>query len=93
MGSREQNFYNRLVQRYGYEDEARAIQDLYLAGKRQEAADAVPDALVDDLSAIGSLSHVKEKLAQFAEAGVDVLMISLLAGDHAGRMAALEALA
>jgi hypothetical protein len=60
MGSLEQNFYNRLVRRYGYEDEATVIQDLYLAGKRQETAGAVPDVLVEDLTAIGSLNYVKE---------------------------------
>ena len=92
MGSREQNFYNHLVQRYGWVDEATAVQDLYLAGKREEAAAAVPDALVDDLAAIGPAGHVKDKLAEFAEAGVDVLMLSLLAFDQPGRLALLEAL-
>lgn len=92
MGSREQNFYNHLVQRYGWVDEAIAVQDLYLDGKREEAATAVPDALVDDLSAIGPAGHVKEKLAEFAEAGVDVLMLSLLAFDQPSRLALLHTL-
>lgn len=92
MGSREENFYNRLVQRYGFVDEALAVQDLYLAGKRDEAAAAVPDALIDDLAAIGDAAAVKDKLAQFAAAGVDVLMVSLLAFDQKGRMALLEQL-
>jgi F420-dependent oxidoreductase-like protein len=92
MGSREQNFYNRLVQRYGFVDEAVAVQDLYLAGRRDEAAAAVPDALIDDLAAIGDAAAVKDKLAQFAAAGVDVLMVSLLAFDQKGRMALLEQL-
>ena len=92
MGSREENFYNRLVQRYGYVDEARTVQDLYLSGKRDEAAAAVPDALIDDLAAIGDAAAVKDKLAQYAAAGVDVLMVSLLAFDQPGRMALLERL-
>lgn len=91
MGSREQNFYNRLVRRYGYEKEAEIIQDLYLAGKREEAAAAVPEALLDDVTAIGPEGYVKDKLAEFAEAGVDVLMVSLLALDQKSRIDLLEA--
>lgn len=93
MGSREENFYNRLVQRYGFVDDAVAVQDLYLAGKREEAAAAVPDALIDDLAAIGDAAAVKDRLAQFAAAGVDVLMVSLLAFEQKARMALLEQLA
>ena len=92
MGSKDQNFYNRLVQRYGYVEEATAVQDLYLAGKRDEAAAAVPDALVDDLTAIGPAGHVKEKLAEMAGAGVDVLMVSPLAFDQRSRLELLETL-
>jgi F420-dependent oxidoreductase-like protein len=92
MGSREENFYNRLVQRYGFVDEAVTVQDLYLAGKRDAAAAAVPDALIDDLAAIGDAAAVKDKFARFAAAGVDVLMVSLLAFDQKGRMALLEQL-
>ena len=92
MGSREQNFYNRLVSRYGYEEEAKTIQDLYLSGKRDEATAAVPDALLDDLTAIGPAGYVKDKLAEFAAADVDVLMVSLLAMDQKGRMDLLEAI-
>ena len=47
MGSREQNFYNQLVQRYGFEDAAREVQDLYLEGKKDEAMAALPDELID----------------------------------------------
>src|SRR6185312_11085032 len=50
MGSRKQNFYNNLVQRYGFEDAAKTIQDLYLDGKKEEAAAALPDELVDMVS-------------------------------------------
>jgi len=92
MGSRDANFYNHLVQRYGFVDEAIAVQDLYLAGKRDEAVAAVPDALIDDLAAIGDAGAVKDKLAAFAAAGVDVLMVSLVASDQASRMALLEEL-
>src|SRR5271170_6057305 len=53
MGSRKQNFYNQLVSRYGFEAEAAVIQDLYLAGKREEAMAAIPDALIDSVSLCG----------------------------------------
>jgi F420-dependent oxidoreductase-like protein len=92
MGSREQNFYNRLVQRYGYADEARTIQDLYLAKKRDEAVAAVPDALVEEVSAIGPAGQVKEKLAEYAAADVDVLLLQLLAFDQKSRLEMLESL-
>src|SRR5438093_4328899 len=53
MGSRDKNFYNNLVQRYGFEDAAREVQDLYLAGKREEAMAALPDELIDLVSLNG----------------------------------------
>ena len=53
MGSRKQNFYNQLVQRYGFEDAAREVQDLYLDGKREEAMAALPDELIDTVALAG----------------------------------------
>ena len=53
MGARGQNFYNRLAQRYGFEAEAAEIQDHYLAGRKGDAAAAVPDALVDEIALVG----------------------------------------
>ncbi|MBX5442111.1 MAG: LLM class F420-dependent oxidoreductase [Solirubrobacteraceae bacterium] len=76
MGSRERNFYNQLVRRYGFEDAARTVQDLYLEGRRQEAAAALPDALIDQVSLIGPRDRVRERLAVFREAGVGTLCIS-----------------
>ena len=52
MGSRKQNFYNQLVQRYGFEDAASEVQDLYLDGKREEAMAALPDELIDTVSLV-----------------------------------------
>ena len=52
MGSREKNFYNALVQRYGFEDEARDVQDLYLEGKREEAMARLSDELIDTVSLV-----------------------------------------
>jgi len=53
MGSRKQNFYNNLVQRYGFEAAAKQIQDLYLEGKKVEAGDAIPDKLIDTVTLCG----------------------------------------
>ena len=69
MGSREQNFYNNLVQRYGFEQEAKEIQDLYLEGKREEAMAAIPDELIDTVSLCGPKDVVRERLAVFRRRG------------------------
>jgi F420-dependent oxidoreductase-like protein len=76
MGSRERNFYNQLVQRYGFEDAARRVQDLYLEGRRHEAAAALPGELIDAVSLCGPADVVRERLAMFRDAGVGTLMIS-----------------
>lgn len=93
MGSREQNFYNRLFRRYGYVDEAKTVQDLYLDRKREEAMGAVTDEMVDEVSAIGDAAYVKDRFAAFEEAGATVLNLALLALDQESRLAQLEALA
>ena len=79
MGSRKQNFYNQLVQRYGFEDAARNVQDLYLDGKKDEAAAALPDELIDLVTLCGPKDHVRERLAAFRDAGVGTLMITTMA--------------
>ncbi len=73
MGSRERNFYNQLVQRYGYEAAAREVQDLYLDGKKDEAAAAIPDDLIDAVSLCGPREHVRERIAAYRDAGVGTL--------------------
>src|SRR5205823_537928 len=62
MGARGKNFYNSLVSRYGYEDEARTIQDLYLDGKQREAIAAVPDALIDEVALVGPKERISDRL-------------------------------
>jgi F420-dependent oxidoreductase-like protein len=74
MGARGRNFYNDLARRYGYEAEAAAIQDLYLDGKRAEAAAAVPDALVDEVALVGPRGRIAERLERFRSAGVTTLI-------------------
>src|SRR3982075_2296696 len=76
MGSREQNFYNRVVQRYGYEAEAKKIQDLYLEGKREEAMAAIPDSLIDTVALCGPPDVVRERLAVYRDAGVGTLGVT-----------------
>lgn len=93
MGSREQNFYNRLVQRYGYEAEARRIQDLYLAGKKDQAAAAIPAALIDQVSLCGPREAVRERIAAFRAAGVGTLMITPMAFSAESRIEQLRAVA
>lgn len=93
MGSREQNFYNNLARRYGYEAEAQKIQDLYLDGKKDEAAAAVPADLLAKTSLIGTDSFVTERLAAMKEAGVTTLNVTPIAADHAGRVRLIEQLA
>jgi F420-dependent oxidoreductase-like protein len=88
MGSRERNFYNTLVQSYGFEDAAREIQDLYLAGKKDEAAAAVPPELIDTITLVGPREAVRERLAVYRDAGVGTLIVSTISADleHSKRM-------
>ncbi|HKC20425.1 MAG TPA: LLM class F420-dependent oxidoreductase [Candidatus Dormibacteraeota bacterium] len=93
MGSREQNFYNRLVSSYGFEDAARAVQDLYLDGRRNEAMMALPDELIDLVSIVGPPDKAKEKIRAFRDAGVDTLIVSGMAIDTASRIEQLRLVA
>jgi F420-dependent oxidoreductase-like protein len=81
MGAKGRNFYNALACRYGYEKEAAEIQDLYLAGKKQEAAALVPAELLEATSLCGPESYLKERVAALAEAGVTHLSITPIGAD------------
>jgi F420-dependent oxidoreductase-like protein len=76
MGAKGQNYYNELLQRYGYEAAAAEIQDLYLAGKVQEAEAAVPAELLELMSLVGPEGYIKERIAAYREAGVTKLGIT-----------------
>ena len=76
MGARSRNFYRELVGRYGHEAEARAIQELYLAGKKREAAARVPDALVEEVCLVGSEGRIRERIAAYRESGATTLIVS-----------------
>ena len=79
MGSREQNFYKTLVSQYGFGDAAQEIQDLYLAGRRDEACRAVPDELIDQVSLCGPAEVVAARLSVYRDAGVGTLIASPIA--------------
>jgi F420-dependent oxidoreductase-like protein len=93
MGSRQQNFYNNLVQRYGFESAAQEIQDLYLSGKKEEAGRAIPDELIDMVSLCGPRDVVRDRLTAFREAGVGTLMITPMAFTTDERIEQLQAVA
>src|SRR3954465_11252627 len=90
MGSRKQNFYNALVQRYGFEDAAREVQDLYLEGKKDEAAAALPGELLDTVSLCGPADVVRERIGIYRDAGVGTLMIAPMAWTFEDRLAQLR---
>jgi F420-dependent oxidoreductase-like protein len=93
MGSRKQNFYNALVQRYGFEDAAREVQDLYLEGKKDEAAAALPGELIDHVTLCGPADVVRERIGIYRDAGVGTLMIAPMAWTFDDRMAQLRQVA
>ncbi|MGA8354468.1 MAG: LLM class F420-dependent oxidoreductase [Solirubrobacteraceae bacterium] len=93
MGSRKQNFYNNLVQRYGFEQAAAQVQDLYLEGKREEAMAAIPDQLIDMVSLCGPKDVVRERLAVYRDASVGTLGVTPLAFTKEDRLTQLRLLA
>jgi F420-dependent oxidoreductase-like protein len=76
MGARGSNFYNDLVCRYGYEQAALRIQDLYLSGERLAAAREVPDRLIDEVSLIGTAAMIKDRLDAWRDAGASTLNLT-----------------
>jgi len=77
MGSADTNFYNDAFKRAGFEDDARAIQQLWLDGKREEAAKRVPDAMVTEFQVLGPRDVVKERLTKYRDAGINTLKLGL----------------
>src|SRR3954462_6074631 len=93
MGSRKQNFYNQLVQRYGFEDAAREVQDLYLEGKKDEAAAALPGELIDRVSIVGPKDVARERIAAYRDAGVGTLGVAPFAFTKEDRLEQLRQVA
>jgi len=81
MGARGKNFYNTVFQRQGYADEAKLVQDLYLDGRKEEAAAALPDDFVDRVTLIGEPGYVKERIAALRSVGVTHLHVNPVTAD------------
>ena len=75
MGAQKRNFHTELMARMGYESEANNIQSLFLSGKRDEAIRAVPDAFADEISLVGPLERIKERLELWEKSPVTTLII------------------
>jgi alkanesulfonate monooxygenase SsuD/methylene tetrahydromethanopterin reductase-like flavin-dependent oxidoreductase (luciferase family) len=93
MGSRDRNFYNQAAARYGFEDAARRVQDLYLDGRREEAAAALPGELIDLVSLCGPADRVRDRVRALEAAGVGTLIASPMAWTFEERRDQLRRLA
>jgi F420-dependent oxidoreductase-like protein len=76
MGSREKNFYNALVKRIGFEEAAEEVQNLYLDGKKEEAAAALPGELIDAITLVGDRDRVRDRLAVYRDSGVGTMIVT-----------------
>ncbi|MEV4171383.1 LLM class F420-dependent oxidoreductase [Nonomuraea sp. NPDC049709] len=90
MGAKGRNFYNDLARRYGYEKEAEQIQDLYLEGKKDEAAALVPAELLEKMSLVGSEGFVRDRVQAMKESGVTTLNVTPLGRTHEERVRLIE---
>jgi F420-dependent oxidoreductase-like protein len=79
MGSRKKNFYNAMMRRYGFEEAAEEIQDLYLSGQKQEAAEALPAEFIDSVCLVGPADRVRERLAMYRDVGVGTILATIVA--------------
>ena len=93
MGSRDKNFYNRVVSQYGFEDAAREVQDLYLEGRKDAAAAALPGELIDLVTLCGPEDRVRDRLAALDAAGVGTLIVTPMAWTFEDRMHQLRRVA
>lgn len=78
MGAKEKNFYNQIFRKYGFEEEAETIQDLYLSGRKSEAEAAIPQSYLDATSLVGSEGFIKDRIQVYKDAGVTSLSVSFL---------------
>lgn len=76
MGAKGQNYHTKLMARMGYEEEAHRVQDLFFAGRRDEAIAAVPEAFADEISLVGPPARIREKLEVWRSSPVTSLMVS-----------------
>ena len=92
MGARDKNFYNTIARQYGYEAEAIEVQDLYLDGKKNEAAAALPVEWLRLSNLVGPKSYIKERIAAYREAGVTVLSVNTVGDDAVKTVETLRSL-
>ena len=90
MGAKNKNFYNELARRYGYEEEAAKIQDLYLSGHKRDAEAVVPLELIEMCNLVGPESYVRERIEAFREAGVTNLQVTPVDENPAALVARLK---
>ena len=95
MGSKRKNYYNQLFRRYGFEEEAARIQELYLERRKDEAIRLVSDEMVDLVTVIGPAEECRDRLQALEELGVEelALQITVPGNDPGQTLAALKALA
>lgn len=89
MGAKDRNFHNELVGRFGFEAEAAQIQELYLAGKKMEAAMAVPDELADEISLVGPKERIRQRLQAWQESPVTGLIVGVRSHEELDTLAEL----
>jgi len=85
MGAKGQNFHKNAIDRYGFGDVTEQIQELYLAGKKQEAAAAIPNELIDQLAFVGPKEHMREQVAEWKNLGVDFTLLMSFDASNAER--------
>ncbi|GAA5156945.1 LLM class F420-dependent oxidoreductase [Pseudonocardia eucalypti] len=90
MGARGKNFYNTVMQRYGYPDEAKLIQDLYLDKRKEEAAAALPEEFIANSNLIGPPEFVRDRIAALRAAGVTHLHVTPIGSDPAKLLAQVK---
>ncbi|MGQ0572787.1 MAG: LLM class F420-dependent oxidoreductase [Pseudonocardia sp.] len=81
MGAPGRNFYNTVFARQGYPDAAARVQELYLDGRKEEAAAAIPDDYLDQVTLIGPPSHVRERIDALRAAGITHLHVNPVSAD------------
>ena len=91
MGAKSKNYYNDLFRRYGWEEEAEKIQDLFLGGQRAEAMAAVPDEYIETANLIGPEEHIKQRLGVYASVGVTDLIVNATGANPLDDLAAVKA--
>ena len=92
MGAKDKNFYNQVFRKYGYEDAAETIQNLYLSGQKSAAEAAIPQSYLNATSLVGSESFIRDRLQVYKEAGVTSLSVAFLGTTTAERVKNCDAL-